>query len=367
MRRPPIDFGEKMNETKSNNRRQFLRSATATAIAGSQITLARAMGASFFSEGSLPSLDGATAWLNSPPLKKTDLLGKVALIDFWTYTCINWRRTLPYIRAWDAKYRKHGLTVIGVHTPEFPFEKNAENVRQALLEMKIDYPVAIDSDYAVWRAFENEYWPAIYLADAQGHIHYHKFGEGDYEQSEKEIQRLLKQAGASIESESISINPTDAEVAADWADLRSQENYVGYERTEGFASPNRTAFDKPHVYSLPQRLSLNEWALAGNWTTQKDAIALNAANGRIAYQFHARDLHLVMGLTVRGTSIRYRVTLDGRPPGAAHGTDVDEQGNGIVAEQRLYQLIRQPKPIGDRTFEIEFLDAGAEAFSFTFG
>jgi thiol-disulfide isomerase/thioredoxin len=356
-----------MNEPTNNNRRQFLRSAAAMAIAGSQIGLAGPMGASFFSEGSLPSLDGATAWLNSPPLKKTDLRGKVALIDFWTYTCINWRRTLPYIRAWDAKYRKHGLTVIGVHTPEFPFEKNVDNVRRALLEMKIDYPVAIDSDYAVWRAFENDYWPALYLSDSQGHIRYHKFGEGDYEQSEREIQRLLKQAGISIDPESTSINATGSEVAADWADLRSQENYVGYERTQGFVSPSGTAFDKPHVYSLPQRLSLNEWALAGNWTTQKDAIALNAANGRIAYKFHARDLHLVMGPAVRGTSVRYRVSLDGQAPGAAHGADVDEQGNGIVAEQKLYQLIRQPKPIGERTFEIDFLDAGVEAFSFTFG
>ena len=258
--------------------------------------------------------------------------------------------------------------MIGVHTPEFEFERNLDNVRQAVKDITIDYPIAIDSQYAVRRAFNNEYWPAIYLTDAEGHVRYHNFGEGNYEETEREIQKLLRQAGATgIDSDSASINATGAEIAADWADLRSQENYVGYERSEGFASPSGPVVDKPHLYSLPRRLSLNEWALAGNWTAQKNAIALNGANGRIAYRFHARDLHLVMGPAVRGASVRFCVSIDGQAPGPAHGADVDEQGNGVVAEQRMYQLIRQPRPIVDRTFEIEFLDVGAEAFSFTFG
>ena len=356
-----------MSKPTNNDRRQFLRSA-GMVIAGAQLSISTVAGASIFNEGSLPSLDGATAWLNSQPLTKADLRGNVALIDFWTYTCINWRRTLPYMRAWDAKYRKHGLVVIGAHTPEFAFEKQLDNVRPAVSEMKIGYPVAIDSDYAVWRAFNNEYWPALYLADAEGHIRYHKFGEGDYEETEREIQKLLKQTGASgIDSEPASINATGAEVAADWADLRSQENYVGYERTSGFASAGGVVVGKAHEYVLPRRMFLNEWALAGNWITQKNAIALNTPNGRIAYRFHARDLHLVMGPAIQGTSVRFRISVDGEAPGAARGADIDERGNGVVAEPRMYQLVRQPKPITDRTFEIEFLDAGAEAFSFTFG
>ena len=356
-----------MSKPTNNDRRQFFRSA-ALALAGSQFGLPAVARASFFNEGGLPSLDGATAWLNSQPLTKTGLRGKVALIDFWTYTCINWRRTLPYIRAWDAKYRNHGLVIIGAHTPEFAFERQLDNVHQAVTEMKIGYPVAVDSEYAVWRAFNNEYWPALYLADAEGHIRYHKFGEGDYEETEREIQKLLKQAGASdIDSEPASINATGAEVAADWADLRSQENYVGYERTLGFASAGGVVVGKAHEYSLPRRMFLNEWALAGNWITQKNAIALKTPNGRIAYRFHARDLHLVMGPAVQGNSVRFRISVDGEAPGAARGADIDERGNGVVAEPRMYQLVRQPKPIADRTFEIEFLDAGAEAFSFTFG
>jgi thiol-disulfide isomerase/thioredoxin len=319
-------------------------------------------------EGELPSLGGATAWLNSPPLSAADLRGKVVLIDFWTYTCINWLRTLPYVRAWADKYRDHGVVVIGVHTPEFPFEHDLENVRQAAQNMRVEYPIAIDNDYAIWSAFNNHYWPALYIVDAQGRIRYHQFGEGAYEQSEMILQQLLAEAGiGGIAHELVSVDAQGAEAAADWGDLRSPENYVGYERTENFSSPDGAVVDKPRVYSAPARFSLNHWALAGEWTVGRGATVLHAANGRIAYRFHARDLHLVMGPAARGASVRFRVLIDGQPPGAAHGSDVDDQGNGTVTEQRLYQLIRQPKPIADRQFEIEFLDAGVEAFAFTFG
>jgi len=319
-------------------------------------------------EGELPSLGGATAWLNSPPLSAADLRGKVVLIDFWTYTCINWLRTLPYVRAWADKYRDHGVVVIGVHTPEFPFEHDLENVRQAAKDMRVEYPIAIDNDYAIWSAFNNHYWPALYIVDAQGRIRYHQFGEGAYEQSEMILQQLLAEAGiGGIAHELVSVDAQGAEAAADWGDLRSPENYVGYERTENFSSPDGAVVDKPRVYAAPARFSLNHWALAGEWTVGRGATVLHVANGRIAYRFHARDLHLVMGPAARGASVRFRVLIDGQAPGAAHGSDVDDQGNGTVTQQRLYQLIRQPKPIADRQFEIEFLDAGVEAFAFTFG
>jgi len=314
------------------------------------------------------SLERATAWLNSPPLTASALRTKVVLVDFWTYTCINWRRTLPYIRAWAEKYRDQGLVVIGVHSPEFSFEKNIDNVRWATKAMHIDYPVAVDSDFTIWRAFKNQYWPALYFIDAMGRIRHDQFGEGAYEQSEMIIQRLLAEAGASGHGdEAVAVDPRGLEVAADWASLKSPENYVGYERTQNFASRDSAVLDAARMYEIPARLRLNEWALSGEWTVKKEASALNKAGGRIAYRFHARDLHLVMGPTARGTSARFRVLIDGRAPGAAHGTDVDEQGNGTVTEQRLYQLIRQPKPIADRQFEIEFLDPGVEAFAFTFG
>ena len=319
-------------------------------------------------EGELPSFRGATAWLNSAPLSQADLRGKVVLVDFWTYTCINWLRTLPYIRAWAEKYKEHGLVVIGVHTPEFPFEHDLENVRGAVQDMRVDYPVAIDNDYAVWDAFDNHYWPALYIADAQGRIRFHQFGEGAYEQSEMVIQHLLAEAGVGdIAHELVSVDARGPEVAADWRDLRSPENYLGDERTENFASPGGAVVDRRHVYSAPERLRLNEWALSGEWTVGRGAVAPDEANGRIAYRFHARDLNLVMGPQARGTSVRFRVFIDGQTPGAASGSDVDEQGHGTVSEQRLYQLIRQPGPVVDRQFEIEFLDAGVEAFSFTFG
>ncbi len=319
-------------------------------------------------EGRLPSLDGATAWLNSPPLATDELRGKVVLIDFWTYTCINWLRTWPYVRAWAKKYQDAGLVVIGVHAPEFPFEHDVENVRRAAKDMRIEYPITIDNEYALWRAFNNHYWPALYFVDAQGQIRHHHFGEGEYEQSEVIIQHLLAEAGfGGIDHDLVAVDGRGVEAAADWGDLRSPENYLGYERTENFASPGGAVLGERRVYATPARLSLNQWALAGDWTVEKQATVLNKANGRIACRFHARDLHLVMGPAARGTSMRFRVLIDGGLLGAAHGSDVDDQGNGTVSDQRLYQLIRQPQPIADRQFEIEFLDAGVEAFAFTFG
>ena len=319
-------------------------------------------------EGELPSLGGATGWLNAQPLTAAGLRRKVVLVQFWTYTCINWLRTLPYVRAWAEKYKDQGLVVIGVHSPEFEFEKNVENVRRAAKDMSVDYPIAIDRDHTIWRAFNNNYWPALYFADAQGRIRHHQFGEGDYERSERTIQQLLAEAGlGGIGHELVSVDGRGAEAAADWGSLKSPENYVGYERTENFASPGGAVLDEGRVYAAPARLRLNQWALSGDWTVKKQAAVLNKANGRIACRFHARDLHLVMGPAARGTSVRFRVFIDGQPPGAAHGVDVDDQGNGTLTEQRLYQLIRQPKPIADRQFEIEFLDPGVEAFAFTFG
>jgi thiol-disulfide isomerase/thioredoxin len=319
-------------------------------------------------EGSLPSLASATEWLNSPPLTAAGLRGSVVLAQFWTYTCINWLRTLAHVRAWSGKYKDQGLVVIGVHTPEFDFEHDLHNVRRAVRDLRVDYPVAVDSDYAIWSAFDNHYWPALYFVDAQGQIRHHQFGEGDYEQSEMILQQLLMEAGiGGIGHDLVSVGPDGVEAAADWDSLWSPENYLGYERTENFASSNDAVVNTPHGYTAPTRLRLNHWALDGDWTVQRQAIVLNQAGGRIAYRFHARDLHLVMGPAARGTPVRFRVLLDGQPPGAAHGVDVDEQGNGTVAEPRLYQLVRQPGPVSDRTFEIAFLDPGVQAYAFTFG
>ena len=319
-------------------------------------------------EGELSSLAGATGWLNSPPLTAAGLRGKVVLIDFSTYTCINWLRTLPYVRAWAEKYKGKGLVVINVQTPEFEFEKNVANVRLASAAMMVDYPTAIDNDYAIWNAFNNQYWPALYIVDAHGHIRHHQFGEGGYSESETIIQQLLTEAGASgVSHEPVSVDAHGIEAAADADDLESAENYVGYARTDGFSSPGGAVSDKRHVYAVPKQLKLNHWALSGDWTVGKQATVLNTGGGRIVYRFHARDLHLVMGPATPGASVRFRVLIDGQPPGAAHGDDVDAQGNGTVTEQRLYQLIRQATPIVDRQFEIEFLDAGVAAYSFTFG
>jgi thiol-disulfide isomerase/thioredoxin len=349
------------------DRRRFLGAAVMTLAGAAGSADAQSIELSPPVEGEMPSLSGATAWLNSQPLTASGLRGKVVLIDFWTYSCINWRRTLPFVRAWAGKYKNHGLVVIGVHTPEFGFEKNIENVRWAVKNMDVDYPVAMDSDYGLWRAFKNEYWPALYFVDTKGRIRHHQFGEGEYQQSEKFIQHLLAETGTGgFGHELVSVEPRGMEVAADWDDLRSPENYVGFERTENFASLGGT-LGKRRVYAAPAQLQLNQWALAGEWTVEKQSIVLGKAGGRIVNQFHARDLHLVMGPVARGTTVRFRVVLDGETPGVAHGVDVDEKGNGTVTEQRMYQLIRQPKPIVHRRFEIEFLDPGAEAFSFTFG
>jgi thiol-disulfide isomerase/thioredoxin len=319
-------------------------------------------------EGALASFEGANEWLNSPALTPKGLRGKVVLVDFCTYTCINWLRSLPYVRAWAEQYQDKGLVVIGVHTPEFPFEHNAANVRRAIAAMRVRYPVAIDNDYAVWRAFDNHYWPALYLADAKGRIRYHHFGEGDYDEAEKTIQQLLMDAGASgIGRDLVSVDARGIEAAADWQNLMSPENYVGHDRTEDFASPGGVAVGKTRAYTVPPMLGLNHWALAGEWTVNKGSVRLDQPNGRIAYRFHARDLHLVMGPAAGTTSVRFRVLIDGQPPAAARGSDLDDQGRGTVTEQRLYQLVRQSRPIADRQFEIEFLDPGAEAFSFTFG
>jgi thiol-disulfide isomerase/thioredoxin len=313
-------------------------------------------------------LGGATGWLNSPPLTPAGLRGNVVLVGFWTYTCINWLRQLPYVRAWAGKYSGQGLVVIGVHTPEFPFEHNADNVRQAVQEMRIDYPVATDNNYSVWRAFDNHYWPALYFADPQGRIRHHHYGEGEYQQSEMIIQQLLAEAGsAGAGDDLVSVDARGVEAPADWDTLRSPENYTGYDRTENLASPGGAVPGKTHVYAAPAELRLNHWALSGDWTMEEQATTLNTADGRITCRFHARDLHLVMGPAAPGTSLRFRVLLDGQPPGAAHGADIDRQGNGTVTQPRLYQLIRQPGPITDHTFEITFPDPGAQAYAFTFG
>lgn len=320
------------------------------------------------SEGQLPGFDGATGWLNSPPLNAADVGGKVVLVDFWTYTCINWLRTLSYVRAWAEKYHDRGLVTVGVHTPEFPFERDVDNVRQAARDMRITYPIAIDSDYRVWRAFSNHYWPAVYIADAQGRIRHHQFGEGRYEECERVIQRLLREAGsAPIDDALVSIAADGFEAQADWTNLASPETYLGYEQTQNFASPGGVAFDEARTYVAPDSLRLNQWAVSGDWTIESGASVLNRADGGIAFCFHARDLHLVLRPLERGASVPFRVLIDGEPPGDARGLDVDEEGHGTVAQPRLYQLVRQRGSITDRTFEIGFLAPGIEAYVFTFG
>ena len=315
----------------------------------------------------LEAIGRAVDWLNSPRLTPSSLTGKVVLVDFWTYTCINWLRTLPYVRAWAQKYQQ-GLVVIGVHTPEFLFERNVDNVRRAMQQVRVEYPIVIDNDYSIWRAFKNHYWPALYLLDGRGRIRHHHFGEGEYESSERAIQRVASEAGGGgVSNGIVSVEGRGFEAAADWPNLRSPETYVGYQRSENFASRDSAALDQRRPYVAPSRLALNQWSLAGEWTMGSQATVLNKASGRIAYRFHARDVHLVMGPSRPTDSVRFRVTIDGQPPRAAHGLDVDESGNGTAVEQRLYQLIRQSTPIVDRTFVIEFLDAGVEAFAFTFG
>jgi len=319
-------------------------------------------------EGMLPSFAGANGWLNSQPLTPIGLRGHVVVVQFWTYTCINWLRTQAYYRAWSQRYKEQGLVTIGVHTPEFKFEHDLDNVRWAVQARKIDYPVAIDNDFEVWRAFANNYWPALYFIDAEGRIRHHRFGEGDYERSEMVIRQLLADAGVEdLRPGLASVEPNGDEVQADWEDLGSPESYLGYDQATGFDAGGRAEWDKPHIYAAPAHLRLNRWGLTGEWTVRSDASALNSPSGRVTYQFHARDVNLVMGPARKGTSVRFRVHLDGESGAAAHGTDVDADGNGTVVQQRMHQLIRQSGPIRDRRFEIEFLDGGAEVFCFTFG
>jgi thiol-disulfide isomerase/thioredoxin len=318
-------------------------------------------------EGYLPSFDGATGWLNSPPLSRADLRGKIVVVDFCTYTCINWIRTLPYVRAWADKYTAHGLVVIGAHTPEFSVEKDVEDVRRALSEMRVLFPVALDSDYAIWDAFSNRYWPALYFADGEGKIRHHRFGEGDYERSEEVIQALLAETGKDVGGELVTVDPRGPEVAADWDDLRSAETYVGYRRTENFGSPGGIIPQQPNTYALPERLAFNGWALAGGWTMGVESVVSTASAASIAFRFHARDLHLVMGPGAGGAGSPFSVSLDGEAPGDAAGTDVAPDGAGKLDQPRMYQLIRQRGPIGSRLFEIEFQEPAAQAFVFTFG
>jgi thiol-disulfide isomerase/thioredoxin len=369
-----IDPVETSERIKQGRRRFFGVAAGAIAAirlgrgAAARAQAAGKEAASLPIEGEMPSLTGATAWINTSPLASAELRGKVVLVEFWTYTCINWRRSHAYVRAWAEKYRQHGLVVIGVHTPEFPFEAEVENVRRAVQDMQIHYPIAVDSDYAIWRAFQNNYWPAFYFVDAQGRIRHHQFGERSYEQSEMVIQKLLIQAGSvGIGHELATVNGQGLEAPADWADLQSPETYLGYDRTENFSSAGGAVLGKSRSYVAPKRLTLNQWALSGDWTMERWFAAPDAAGGRIAYRFHARDLHLVMGSSDPAKSMRFRVTIDGAAPGADHGLDVDAEGQGSVQEPRLYQLVRQSRRITDRTLEIEFLDGGIRTYDFTFG
>ena len=319
-------------------------------------------------EGELPPLTGATAWLNSAPLDGQQLRGKVVLIDFWTYSCINCLRTLPYLKAWYERYKDHGFVIIGVHAPEFAFEKDEANVRRAVSDLGIRYPVAIDNDYVIWRAFDNQYWPAHYFIDAEGRIRGHHFGEGGYQESEELIRELLGEAGAkNLPALGGALKAQGIEVAPDMPDVASPETYLGYERAANFASPVALRQDRAVQYRIAPSLALNQWSLGGRWTVTPEFAQADAAGGEVVFRFHARDLHLVLGPSAEGRPVRFRVRIDGREPGADHGADVDEHGEGSVSEQRLYQLIRQSGSIGDHTFSIQFLDAGVRAYSFTFG
>jgi thiol-disulfide isomerase/thioredoxin len=309
----------------------------------------------------MPSLGGATEWLNSEPLGPAGLGGHVVLVNFWTLTCINWLRTEPYVRAWSQAYRGDGLVVIGIHTPEFSFEHDINRVRHATKERAIDYPVAVDNDYEIWSAFDNNYWPALYFIDADGRIRDHQYGEGRYEESERLIQRLL-----GVERELVSVEGLGVEAEADWPNLGTPETYLGYERGAQFASPDGAAFDERRAYAVPQRLHLNEWGLDGEWTIGRESILLEQAGGSIAYRFHARDAHLVLSGAAR-EPIPFRVLVDGEAPGSSHGVDVDEDGNGVLRDGRLYQLVREHSTVRERTLEITFLEPGAEAYAFTFG
>ncbi|MDL2408979.1 cytochrome c biogenesis protein DipZ [Rhizobium calliandrae] len=318
-------------------------------------------------EGRLPSLDGAVAWLNSPPLTAEQLRGKVVLVDFWTYSCINCIRTIPYVKAWAEKYRDQGLVVIGVHAPEFAFEKKIDNVKGALKDFQINYPVAIDNNYSIWQAFQNSYWPALYFVDAKGQIRHHVFGEGEYDTSEKVIQELLADASNQMpENSMVTPNAQGAEAAPDLGNIRSGETYIGYKEASNFVSPEGLNGNTGKDYTTGEP-GLNQWGLSGNWTIGSEQATLNKAGGGITYRFSARDLHLVLGPAADGKPVRFQVTVDGKAPGASHGADTDADGNGSVTETRLYQLVRQAGDVGERIFTVRFLDPGVEAYVFTFG
>jgi hypothetical protein len=317
-------------------------------------------------EGHLPGFDHAAGWLNSEPLKADDLRGRVVLADFCTYTCINWLRTLGYVRAWAEKYEDQGLVVVGVHTPEFPFEADTENVVEALSALNVGFPIALDPEYAVWEAFGNRYWPAVYIADVEGRIRHHQFGEGGYDECERVIQQLLRETGDAVGEDLISVVPEGIEAQADWGTVESPETYVGYQQGRNFASPEGVTIGDARTYSVPDPLRRNAWAISGNWTIEPRAGVLNDSGGAISFRFHARDLNLVLRSRT-GAAVPFHVLLDGAPPGAAHGLDVDEEGHGTLVQPRLYQLVRQPGSIADRTFEITFDAGGVEAYVFTFG
>jgi thiol-disulfide isomerase/thioredoxin len=311
----------------------------------------------------MPSLAGATEWLNSEPLTPGDLQGRVVLIDFGTYTCINWLRTLPHIRAWAKKYREDGLVVVGIQTPEFDFEQNLDSVRREVTGRRIDWPVAVDNRYEIWRAFSNNYWPALYFVDREGVIRDHHFGEGRYEPSERVIQQLLGGPPQDL----VTVDGEGDEAMADWERLNSPETYLGYERTDNFASPGGIGRGESRVYTAPDRLKLNQWALSGDWTMERARLSLNAPGGRIFFRFQSRDVHLVLRRAAPSDPIPFRVLLDGEAPSAAHGVDADAQGDGHLDTDRMYQLVRQPAAVEERTFEITFLEPGVEAYVFTFG
>jgi thiol-disulfide isomerase/thioredoxin len=317
----------------------------------------------------LPGLVGATSWINSPPLTAKQLKGKVVLVDFWDYSCINCLRSLPYVNAWAQKYKDSGLVVIGVHTPEFPFEKELPNVQKAVQKFGITYPVALDNNYAIWNAFHNDAWPAHYFIDVNGKVRFEHFGEGEYDRSEEWIQQLLKERNEAkaLPTGTVTVHGQGAQAAADMGQVGSPETYIGYARAENFASPGGLLQDSAHLYALPASPGLNEWGLSGQWIDHQQVAILRSAEGRIAFHFHARDLHLVLGPTVEGKPVRFHITIDGKAPGEDHGVDVDAQGNGVVTDHRLYQMVRQKGRIADHVFVIEFQDPGVQAFSFTFG
>jgi thiol-disulfide isomerase/thioredoxin len=320
-------------------------------------------------EGEIPAFSGATSWVNSSALAPEDLRGKVVLVDFWTYSCINCLRALPYVKTWYEKYKEHGLVVIGVHAPEFAFEKDPANVRRAVSDLGVAYPVAIDNNYAIWQGFNNQYWPAHYFIDAAGHIRSHHFGEGSYEESEQTIRQLLAQAGyTNLPPPGMeSAKAIGAQAPADEAHDQSPETYIGYARAQNFSSHGGLVQERHQAYAVPSSLELNHWALGGTWSVDREKAALSKAPGKIVYRFYARDLHLVLGLSPDGKPVRFRVQLDGSAPGANHGADTDANGDGVIKEQRLYQLIRQATAVGEHVFSIEFLDPDVQAYSFTFG